>query len=858
MPRRICSLIAGVLAIFSVGGACAADASTYTFSTLAGTAGAVINSAEGTGSAAQFYSPRGVAVDSAGNVFVADSSNNTIRKVTAAGVVTTFAGLAGVQGRNDGAGAAARFLDPYGLAADNAGNLYVADTSNNAIRKISPAGVVTTLAGSLSGAQGSNDGTGTAAQFREPRGVAVDGGGNVYVADYGNHTLRKISPAGVVTTLAGAAGVQGSSDGSGASARFSGLAGVAVDGAGNVYVADTDNRTIRKVSPGGSVATLAGSAGMGGSTDATGAAARFAEPRGIAVDAGGTLYVADYGAHTIRKISAAGTVTTLAGSAPAAGSTDGSGSAARFYFPSGVTVDNLGNVYVADTSNNTIRKITASGSVTTLAGLAGRSSSVDGIGSAARFEDPYAVAADGIGNVYVADATDHTIRKITPAGVVTTLAGSAGSFGSADGTGSAARFKGPLGLAVDGGGTLYVADTGNSTIRRITPAGVVTTLAGLAGNSGSIDGLGSAARFSEPNGIAVDSAGNLYVADTSNNTVRKITPAGLVTTLAGSPGAVGLVNGSGSEARFSVIFDVAVDGAGNVYVCDHGNHVIRKISASGAVTTLAGSGTAGSNDGTGAAASFRYPTGVAVDSGGTVFVADTDNHRIRSISAAGVVTTVAGGAGNGSSDGVGTAALFFNPKDVALDGGGNLYVADRGNHTIRKGSVSAASSASVSAIEFYNLSLKHYFITADPGEAAAIDAGAAGSGWSRTGGGFKVAGAQAGGLAAVCRFYGSVRPGPNSHFFTADAGECSSLRALEASTTETQKKWHYEGIAFFAAVPQNGVCASGSMPVYRYYNNGYARGEDSNHRLSSNAALRSAMEQDGWSYEGVVMCAALD
>jgi streptogramin lyase len=656
-----------------------------TFTTLAGSASAVSRSVDSTGTAAQFYSPRGVTVDGSGNVYVADSSNNTIRKITPAGVVTTFAGTAGSQGLTNGTGSAARFTDPYGIAVDSGGNLYIADTSNNAIRKITSAGVVTTLAGG--GAQGSTDGTGTSARFSEPRGVAVDSSGNVYVADYGNSTIRKITSAGVVTTLAGTAGSVGSTDGSGTAARFRGPNGIAVDSSGNVYVADTDNRTIRKITSAGVVTTLAGSATSSGSTDGTGTAARFAEPRGVTVDAAGTLYVVDYDAYTIRQITSAGVVTTFAGTAAAAGSTDATGTAARFYSPTGVTVDSSGNVYVADTSNNTIRKITSAGVVTTLAGLAGRSSSVDATGTSARFEDPYATAVDNAGNVYVADATDHTIRKITPAGVVTTLAGSAGSFGSTDGTGTAARFWGPQGIAVDGAGTVYVADTNNNTIRKITPAGVVTTLAGSAGSGGATNGTGTAARFSGPNGIAVDNDGNLYVADTNNNTIRKITSAGVVTTLAGSTGSTGFTNGTGTAARFSVIFDVAVDLVGNVYVCDHGNHAIRKITPAGVVTTLAGSGTAGSSDGTGTAASFRFPSGVTVDGWGNVYVADTDNQLIRRITPAGVVTTVGGSAsGTGSTDAAGTSARFFNPKDVAADRNGVLYIADRGNHTIRKGS----------------------------------------------------------------------------------------------------------------------------------------------------------------------------
>jgi sugar lactone lactonase YvrE len=561
-----------LLASLALAATTRATAQEYTFTTLAGADGGP-GAVDGTGSAAQFSFPEGVAADSASNVYVADSGNNTIRKVTPDGVVTTLAGLAGSSGTNDGTGSAAQFNDPCGVAVDSAGNVYVADTGNDTIRKVTPGGVVTTLAGQP-GSSGSADGTGTNAQFNGPFGVAVDSVGNLYVADDDNNTIRKVTPDGVVTTLAGLAGSSGSADGTGTNAQFNFPDGVAVDSAGNVYVADWGNSTIRKVTPGGVVTTLAGLAGIPGSADGTGSAARFGSanggPRGVAVDSAGNVYVADTQNFTIRKVTSGGVVTTLAGLAGSWGSADGTGSAAQFADPSGVAVDSAGNVYVADTDNNTIRKVTPGGVVTTLAGLAGNVGigSADGTGSAARFWWPEGVAVDSAGNVYMADTHNDTIRKVTPDGVVTTLAGLAGNLGSADGTGTNAQFNGPDGVAVDSAGNVNVADIGNDTIRKVTPSGVVTTLAGRAGSWGSADGTGSAAQFLFPGGVAVDSASNVYVAGGGNDTIRKVTPGGVVTTLAGQAGTYGSADGTGSAAQFNDPCGVAVDSTGNVYVPD--------------------------------------------------------------------------------------------------------------------------------------------------------------------------------------------------------------------------------------------------------------------------------------------------
>ena len=355
--------------------------------------------------------------------------------------------------------------------------------------------------------------------------------------------------------------------------------------------------------------------------------------------------------------------------------------------------------------------------VTTLAGST-TAGSADGTGAAASFKSPMGIATDGSGNLYVADANNNKIRKIVIAtGVVTTLAGST-TAGSADGTGAAASFNAPIGIATDGSGNLYVADHADNKIRKIVIAtSVVTTLAG-SGSWGSDDGTGAAASFSFPAGIASDGSGNLYVADSDNNEIRKIVIAtGVVTTLAGSTTA-GSADGTGAAASFNWPTGVATDGSGNLYVVDQDNQEIRKIViATGVVTTIAGSTVSGSADGTGSAASFSYPYGVAADPNGNLYVGDFNNNKIRKIViATGVVTTLAGSGTIGSSDGTGAAASFYYPSGVATDGNGNLYVADAYNNEIRKIDMSSVgindASAAHSMVSVYpnpatnNLSIK--------------------------------------------------------------------------------------------------------------------------------------------------------
>ena len=300
-------------------------------------AGSTNGFADGTGAAAQFFSPDGIAVTTDGTIFVADRDNNRIRKITTTGVVTTLAGS--TQGFADGTGTAAQFYAPRGLAVDVAGNVYVADTQNNRIRKITPAGVVTTLAGSTNGFA---DGTGTAAKFNWPQGVTVDATGNVFVADTGNIRIRKITATGVVTTFAG--NTVGTADGIGTAAQFNSPQGLAIDGVGTIFVADSYNNRIRKITATGVVTTLTGTVGQ------------FYYPHSLAVATDGTIFVADTDNYRIRKITTTGEITTFAGGT--GGFADGTGTAAKFNEPAGIAVANDGTIFVADRMNFRIRKIT--------------------------------------------------------------------------------------------------------------------------------------------------------------------------------------------------------------------------------------------------------------------------------------------------------------------------------------------------------------------------------------------------------------------------------------------------------------------------------------------------------------------
>ncbi len=784
---------------------------------------------------AQFAAPTDLAVDGSGNLYVADSFNYRIRRIDAEGVITTIAGT-GVRGFSGDGGPAteAQFSTSDYLAADGSGNLYVADSGNHRIRRIDAEGVITTIAGT--GIRGfSGDGSpATEAQFAYPSGLAFDDSGNFYVADSGNSRIRRIDAEGMVTTIAGSGpgfyeGGYSGDGGPATEAQFAVPGSLALDGSGNLYVSDSHNDRIRRIDAQGVITTVAGSGpvpSLGGYSGDGGPAteAQFAVPRGLAVDGSGNLYVADSGNLRIRVIRPPGERNPVTNEFPHFANGDSTVSdlvlvnvdtktvtpMVRFFSSEGgpISADSL-----LDVTGDL--EVTADGALAVTAGippLAARTISTHGrgalmsgsvrvvsdgyIGGFLRF-DSMAVGVAGVGAAQPvndalfparrkeggintgtavrnleaeavtmtchliqgrdvlattpvelagggqqarfinelfpeADTSDFegSVRCTAPEGkmftgvalemdagnrIFTTLplvavtatldgdvekpyvftfagTGKAGAGGDG-GPATEAQFAAPGGLAVDGSGNLYVSDFNGNRIRRIDAEGVITTIAGTGVRGFSGDGgPATEAQFAVPRGLAVDGSGNLFVVDSSNYRIRRIDAGGMITTIAGTGGrGFSGDGGPATEAQFAYPRGLAVDGSGNLYVADSSNYRIRRIDAEGVITTIAGTGVRGfSGDGGPATeAQFAAPTTLAVDGSGNLYVTDLSAIRIRRIDAGRVITTLAGSGpgpflgGYSGDGGPATEAQFAVPRGLAVDGSGNLYVADSGNLRIR-------------------------------------------------------------------------------------------------------------------------------------------------------------------------------
>jgi len=605
--------------------------------------------------------PFDLALDASGNLYVSDAFDNVVCKIGANNTVSLVAGKFDFAkgGYADGTGANALFNYQHGIVTDASGNIFVCDYSNARIRKVTPTGVVSTFAGGST--SGETDGVGTSASFTNIISITKDASDNLYVAE--NSTdIRKITPAGVVSTF-----FKGLPD-------MSGFGNITLSPSGDFYISSRQAQEIFKLSKTGVLSIFAGS-GTKGAADGLGIAATFSFPTGITTDAAGNVYVSDQGANIIRKITSSGMVTTIAGSGTA-GVTNGIGNKASFNTPSGLVIDAIGNIYVADQGNNAIRKITPTGVVSTV--LSGVALPVDGGSNVATFSQPAGLVSDVNNNIYVADAGNNLIRKISAAGTVTTFAGTAGKKGSADGGSGTATFNTPTGVCFDASGNLFVADYGNNELRKVTSTGSVTSMALFVAANGASGPLNN------PTGVAIDANGSIFYTNTYWGTICKIANNLNSTFSDGDPG--------GFYGKFFVQpYGITVDKSGNVYVADTENSRICKITPTGSTTTVAGAYSSGnfpisgSNNGTGISASFNHPKGIAVDGAGNIYVADTGNNLIRKITPGGVVTTLAGLLTAGSADGNATVASFNAPAGITINAAGTaLYVSDTGNGLIRK------------------------------------------------------------------------------------------------------------------------------------------------------------------------------
>lgn len=661
----------------------------------------------GDANTSSFNSPQGLAADAQGNIYVADFNNNIIRKVSPDGTTITLAGD-GTAGSTNGQGAKARFNRPAFLAIDVAGNVYVADTKNFQIRKITTAGQVSVLAGD--GTEGYKNGPGDKARFSNLAALTIDKNGNIYICDNGNHRIRKITQAGEVSTVLGN-GEDYSKDGKGELAAIGYPSSITMDGQGNFYVSD-GYRIIRKITSDFESRVFAGNSNYG-NYDGVGTQASFGGINAMVCDITGTLYITDEYNTVIRKVTPDARVSTLAGSSSNSYS-NGIGPLAAFQNPYGITSDNKGSLYVSEIKGNRIRKISVTGFAIDKdppPGLAFDPSTgvISGTPALKRTATDYLVTAYNLHgssttmvtvsikdndqpalpppdisfntpNVYHINKTIADLKPDNKGGIITP-----NNYGIVKTIPYKADYPNwsVYGAAIDKNGIVYTADPGTMQIYKVLHDGTRTVLAGRYGGFDGIDGHGEDAVFYHPFGIAVDDAGNVYVADWGIDQIRKITPNGDVTTVAGKSRINGFKDGTVAEAQFNSIFEVAVDFAGNLYVTDSGNNAIRKITPDGQVTTLAG-GSQGFTDGKGASAQFNQPSGLITDKQGNVYVADQFNNAIRKITPDGTVTTIAGTGDFGAQDGPAKNATFYYPRDITIDGNDNLYVADLRNNEIRK------------------------------------------------------------------------------------------------------------------------------------------------------------------------------
>jgi len=652
--------------------------------------------------------PNGVAVDEQGNVFIADADDSCVRMVDGNGIISTVFGTSVQMASADGGRATeAGLSQPQAVVVDRWANLFIADSLNHRIYKVDKKGVTSPVAGrGRYGFEGDGK-PATRAKLHKPRSVAVDGEGNIFIADTYNNRVRKIDRDGNINTVAGS-GVAGFG-GDGGPATEASLywpSGLAVDNEGNLYISDRGNNRIRKVDRNGIIATSVGTGqfelrGDGG--PATEAALRW--PLGIAVDPQGNLFFADSFNRRVRMVDTKGVISTVAGAKGGVMGDGGPAVATSLVMPWDVATNAQGELFIADARDYRIRKVDGRGIICTIAGTGRpRYGGDQGPALQATLCCPHDVAVDRQGNLFIADSWNESIRKVDRDGIITTLIRGKRRSNLIIG-GAALPEKGklevkgetkndvdlfPMSLAVDPIGNVLLADKRNNRICRIDNNGVIGTIVGkevpgFEGDGGpAIDAL-----LWWPHAVAIDDIGNIFIADSANNRVRKVEPSGIIDTVAGN-GLAGFIGDRGPalEASLNNPCGLAIDSKGNVLIADSWNNRIRRVDPMGIITTVAGTGQPGSSGDGGQAKKARlyHPYGIAVAEDGSIWIAERGAHRLRKVRPDGIIVSIAGQAIPGYEGDAGPAggAKLNRPCGLAMDEAGNLYIADSWNHRIRR------------------------------------------------------------------------------------------------------------------------------------------------------------------------------
>jgi sugar lactone lactonase YvrE len=655
-----------------------ANAATRTVTTVAG--GFVGDGKPAT--AASLERPVGVARDTQGNIYISDYDECRIRKINATGVISTYAGT-GICGYNgDGGPATSASISPYGIALDAKGDLLVAEFENSRIRQVSPAGIITTVAGSGTVGYSGDGGPAVRARLNQPTSVTVDASGKIYIADSGNFVIRVVDAGGIIHTVAGnhIAGFSGDG-GRATSAEINYVNGIVVDNNGNFYFADSGNNRVRRVDSTRTIVTYAGN-GFSGNLGSGGLAtsASIGYTLGLLV-AGGRLYIST--GTNIWSVTLSNQIISIVGG-NSSGTTgfSGDGSTALdtlFGLAWGMASDGTGGLIFADALNARVRRIAGSTRIVTT--LGGGYLGDAKLATAASLNLGSHITFDTAGNLYIADTYNHRVRKVTPAGVMTTFAGTGKSSYSGDGgPANRASLDLPRAVAADRQGNVYIADYGNGVIRRVDNTGTIATF--LTNFSSNFSNSASA------NALVTDSSGNLYASD-GLWAIWKITPSASTTVVAGTPGSTGY-NGDGipaTQAWLSVPSGLAIDSLGSLYISEYLNQRVRKVDPSGTISTVAGNGTAGfsGDGGLATSAMVNFPEDVGVDATGNLYIADFGNYRIRRVNLSGVITTLAGSNGFGyNGDGLPPLKTNVFPTGVVVGPGGTVYFADPGSYRVRK------------------------------------------------------------------------------------------------------------------------------------------------------------------------------